>query len=172
MSSRIVEAKVVGGEEVAKRFSTVGSNLRERLKVTFSMIGEELKTAAQTDAKVRTGKLLRSIRNRPFDRAAMVGTTVKVGKFYGRFVEFGYGPADETVKAHVRHYSPRDVRGGLTKLGRLSRRRIAMGISFVKQYPRIDQSSPRPFLMPALAGMQLAIMARLQRTVDDVMKES
>lgn len=158
----VVTTRVVGGAEVAVRFSESEVRLRTRLREVLASIGERIRAGAQSKSPVDRGRLRRSFRVKVFEKASIIGVRVYNRKYYARFLEQGAGPVDARVPRYMRRNRARDVRQG--------RKIVQKGYSQVRAHTRRVYIATKPFLMATVRAMEDDIMEQLSAVVNGTLR--
>lgn len=172
--------KMVGIERVSTGLAQMSDGILVQIKNTLARLAIMLQASVRDDylnlprpqpphpqgLSRLTGTLSRSInfetsQPAPGFMVATVGTNV----LYGRFWELGF-TGTQFVSPHVRHI--KNVMGKISVGGgKMSRRKIASGIAYVKGHTRDVNQEPRAFLGPALDDLRPQIREDLLRALVD-----
>lgn len=170
-----ISGSIIGAEEVVRHLNqTYPAAARARLRETVHALGFALEAKVKTEKLAgqvlnrRSGRLARSINTRFDDTEQSSVATVGTNLSYGRFWELGFS-GTETVRAHTRRVSSRNVRGWVvTSYNDVSRKKIAQGIGYVRAHTRRVNVAARPFLRSALQDMRPTIRASIERAMQNL----
>lgn len=167
--------RYVGSEKI-RSLVDFDEKVRARLRAAIDAQAQDLLTRSQALASggalhVRKGRLLRSLKMKPYESEFGFGARVFSGWYIGRFWEQGFGHGKSfNVKAHVREVKSRS-RTGIVKAREGKRRtsikygQTAAGIAFVKAHKRVINQPARSFLKAALDPMRGQIRSALAQAV-------
>jgi hypothetical protein len=181
VTNRIISAQVIGTDAVVQRFKRREEKLRTRMRETMADLGEQLRAASAAKAPrgderqvrhrtTKGGKLAASARLKVFDKVLSVGARVYYKKYYGLWVESGYGPVEERVRGYTRR-DPRLNTYQMTKRGLPGKRKASVGIVFVRPFNRTGRAAPHPFLVPTARSMKDSIRYRLEAVINGTIAE-
>lgn len=151
-----VSGLVSGAEDVAQGLMDVPSLMLQRILVALDGAGKDIETVARGRAPVRTGKLQRSIKARVKWNRNGAALTVRPGKFYARFVEFG--TLDHRALGN----------------GTLANKRLQRFSKSMTHRHRVAgnfRQAPQPFMGPAREATRARIEKSLEQAVSDAVTE-
>src|SRR6266542_1468664 len=155
-------ANISGDKDLERRFSDAGSIVRTRVKELLTEAGQQIKADAQASVPQRTGKLRAKIKTSIKETDRYVSARVAPYRYYAAMVEGGVHAASVQVHGYVRQQQSRNVRAlALTKSGRMSRKKVAAGVVFVKPYQRSFHIEAHPYMRPAFDKVK-------DRVVDEI----
>ena len=172
----VISGRVLGVEQIVRRFSVAPVGLAERMRVAMRVMGTKIENTAKRDKltgqvlHVRSGRLRRSVNTQYSDDGTTFTASTGSNVSYGAAWELGWDRV-ANVHAFVRRQKSRNTRGatgGLTKSGKPKAGVVSSGIAFVSAHQRHTQQAARPWLRPSLEANRAEARRRLTLAIQGI----